>query len=37
MSEEQLGQMYELMHAAKDIWKPVEQIEQLGKEDGDKS
>jgi len=24
LSEEQLGQMYELMRASKDIWKPVE-------------
>ncbi|KAH9481808.1 Succinate dehydrogenase assembly factor 3, mitochondrial [Psilocybe cubensis] len=23
MSPEQLGQLYELMHAAKDVWKPV--------------
>jgi len=25
MSSEQLGQLYELMHAAKDVWKPVEE------------
>ncbi|PPQ72339.1 hypothetical protein CVT26_007310 [Gymnopilus dilepis] len=24
MSDEQLGQLYELMHAAKDVWKPVQ-------------
>ncbi|KAF8622853.1 hypothetical protein AX15_006697 [Amanita polypyramis BW_CC] len=24
MSDEQLGQLYELMHATKDLWKPVE-------------
>jgi predicted oxidoreductase len=24
MSPEQLGQLYELMHAAKDVWKPVQ-------------
>ncbi|KIM84891.1 hypothetical protein PILCRDRAFT_817707 [Piloderma croceum F 1598] len=24
MSAEQLGQLYELMHATKDVWKPVE-------------
>ena len=24
MSAEQLGQLYELMHAAKDVWKPVQ-------------
>ncbi|KAF9532715.1 ACN9-domain-containing protein [Crepidotus variabilis] len=24
MSKEQLGQLYELMHATKEIWKPVE-------------
>lgn len=23
MSGEQLGQLYELMHASKDVWKPV--------------
>ncbi|KAF8813417.1 ACN9-domain-containing protein [Phlegmacium glaucopus] len=23
MSPEQLGQLYELMHAAKDVWKPI--------------
>ncbi|KAF4613845.1 hypothetical protein D9613_008098 [Agrocybe pediades] len=23
MSNEQMGQLYELMHAAKDVWKPV--------------
>jgi hypothetical protein len=23
MSSEQLGQLYELMHAAKDVWKPI--------------
>ncbi|KAF8321713.1 ACN9-domain-containing protein [Clavulina sp. PMI_390] len=25
MSDEQIGQLYELMHAAKDVWRPVEQ------------
>ncbi|KAG5638107.1 hypothetical protein H0H81_001785 [Sphagnurus paluster] len=25
MSAEQLGQLYELMHATKDVWKPIEQ------------
>ncbi|KAF9478842.1 ACN9-domain-containing protein [Pholiota conissans] len=24
MSKEQLGQLYELMHTAKDVWKPVQ-------------
>ena len=24
MSAEQLGQLYELMHATKNVWKPVE-------------
>jgi len=24
MSNEQLGQLYELMHASKDVWKPYE-------------
>ena len=23
MSSEQLGQLYELMHASKDVWKPI--------------
>jgi hypothetical protein len=27
MSQEQLGQLYEMMHAAKDVWKPVEELE----------
>ncbi|KAH7339938.1 ACN9-domain-containing protein [Rhizoctonia solani] len=27
MSTEQIGQMYELMHASKEIWKPVETLE----------
>ncbi|CAE6489970.1 unnamed protein product [Rhizoctonia solani] len=27
MSSEQIGQLYELMHATKDIWKPVETLE----------
>ncbi|KAF8181303.1 ACN9-domain-containing protein [Pholiota molesta] len=31
MSTEQLGQLYELMHAAKDVWKPV-QAEEKQKE-----
>lgn len=32
MSGEQLGQLYELMHAAKDVWKPVQtEEEQEGK------
>lgn len=35
MSKEQLGQMYELMHATKEVWKPVEQIEELGKDSGE--
>jgi len=25
MSSEQIGQLYELMHASKDVWKPVAQ------------
>lgn len=24
MTSEQLGQLYELMHAAKDVWKPIQ-------------
>ncbi|KAI0806139.1 ACN9-domain-containing protein [Irpex lacteus] len=26
MSAEQLGQLYELMHATKDVWKPVSEL-----------
>ncbi|EIM90938.1 ACN9-domain-containing protein [Stereum hirsutum FP-91666 SS1] len=40
LSKEQLGQLYELMHATKDVWKPVEQLAQdaaARKEDGSKS
>lgn len=40
LSQEQLGQLYELMHATKDVWKPVEQLGQVaaaGNEDGSKS
>jgi hypothetical protein len=32
MSQEQLGQLYELMHAAKDVWKPVEELEKGSEE-----
>ncbi|KAI0034548.1 ACN9-domain-containing protein [Vararia minispora EC-137] len=28
LSQEQLGQLYELMHAAQDVWKPVEELAQ---------
>jgi len=28
MSEEQMRQLYELMHAARDIWKPIAPTEQ---------
>lgn len=31
MSEEQLGQLYELMHASKDIWKPVDELQDPSK------
>jgi hypothetical protein len=24
MTNDQLGQLYELMHASKDVWKPVD-------------
>jgi len=27
MSGEQLGQLYELMHATKEIWKPAGQLQ----------
>jgi hypothetical protein len=27
MSTEQLGQLYEVMHVTKDIWKPVEDLD----------
>ncbi|KAH8831867.1 hypothetical protein DL96DRAFT_1589253 [Flagelloscypha sp. PMI_526] len=30
MSNEQLGQLYELMHAAKDVWKPVSTLQEEG-------
>jgi hypothetical protein len=30
MTQEQLGQLYELMHATKDIWKPVDELRQDG-------
>jgi hypothetical protein len=30
MSQEQLGQMYELMHATKELWKPVDQLQKEG-------
>ncbi|KII89676.1 hypothetical protein PLICRDRAFT_39813 [Plicaturopsis crispa FD-325 SS-3] len=32
MSPEQLGQLYELMHATKEVWKPVDVLEAEGKE-----
>jgi len=32
MSSEQLGQLYELMHAAKDVWKPIQM--EGGEEEG---
>ncbi|KAI0342935.1 ACN9-domain-containing protein [Trametopsis cervina] len=28
MSAEQIGQLYELMHAAKDVWKPVSELQE---------
>ncbi|PPQ63572.1 hypothetical protein CVT24_004869 [Panaeolus cyanescens] len=28
LSNEQLGQLYEVMHAAKDVWKPISELEQ---------
>jgi hypothetical protein len=28
MSAEQLGQLYELMHATKDVWKPVSELQE---------
>ncbi|GBE88543.1 ACN9-domain-containing protein [Sparassis latifolia] len=30
MSAEQLGQLYELMHATKDVWKPVGEDTEVG-------
>ncbi|KAF9007514.1 hypothetical protein BDQ17DRAFT_1388992 [Cyathus striatus] len=33
MSEEQLGQLYELMHVTKDIWKPVQEVISEGKQE----
>lgn len=35
MTNEQLGQLYELMHASKDVWKPVEQLTSLPENDND--
>ena len=32
MSSEQIGQLYELMHATKEVWKSPEQLEQLTSE-----
>lgn len=34
LSTEQVGQLYELMHATKDVWKSPEQIEQEAKSAG---
>ena len=28
MSSEQLAQLYEVMHVTKDVWKPVEPVEE---------
>ncbi|KLO06829.1 ACN9-domain-containing protein [Schizopora paradoxa] len=33
MSAEQIGQLYEVMHATKDVWKTPEQLQREGKED----
>ncbi|OCF71704.1 acetate non-utilizing protein 9, mitochondrial [Kwoniella sp. B9012] len=34
LSKEQVGQLYELMHATKDVWKSPEQLEQEAKDAG---
>ncbi|OCF55800.1 acetate non-utilizing protein 9, mitochondrial [Kwoniella mangroviensis CBS 10435] len=34
LSKEQVGQLYELMHATKDVWKSPEQLEQEAKDTG---
>ncbi|CAE6429113.1 unnamed protein product [Rhizoctonia solani] len=36
MSTEQIGQLYELMHASKEIWKPVEVLEAEADAEADK-
>ncbi|KAJ1304900.1 hypothetical protein OPQ81_006034 [Rhizoctonia solani] len=37
MSTEQIGQLYELMHATKEIWKPVETLEAEAEANSDKN
>ncbi|KAG8972539.1 acetate non-utilizing protein 9 [Tulasnella sp. 425] len=37
MSSEQIGQLYELMHATRDIWKTPEELGKQGTKDGDGS
>ncbi|KDQ15923.1 hypothetical protein BOTBODRAFT_31376 [Botryobasidium botryosum FD-172 SS1] len=34
MSSEQLGQMYELMHATKSVWKPAEELHTQAEQEG---
>ncbi|WVQ98891.1 hypothetical protein IAU59_006022 [Kwoniella sp. CBS 9459] len=34
MSKEQVGQLYELMHATRDVWKSTEQLEKEAEESG---
>jgi len=33
MSAEQVGQLYEVMHATKDVWKSPEELQREGKEE----
>ncbi|KAA1467131.1 ACN9-domain-containing protein [Dentipellis sp. KUC8613] len=34
MSDEQIGQLYELMHVTKDVWKSPEDLEKMGSDSG---
>ncbi|TFY61730.1 hypothetical protein EVG20_g6948 [Dentipellis fragilis] len=34
MSDEQMGQLYELMHVTKDVWKSPEDLEKMGSDSG---
>ncbi len=36
MSEEQIGQLYELMHATKEVWKPVAELQRDEGEGGER-
>ncbi|KAF9048807.1 ACN9-domain-containing protein [Panaeolus papilionaceus] len=36
LTNEQLGQLYEVMHAAKDVWKPISELENSAEEEQSK-